>query len=169
MIKRITCIFLILVLTCCLFGCNKKEIHDPINFYYRAKEIAYGTDNGVIFCEVRDKFGYAEDYVYLINYYLQGPIYGECFSPFPAGTTLVQLELVKDKAIVTLSSHISLLHGAELSIACTCLAKTVHEITSMKYVQISSEGDLLDGEAFILFENDAYVTTDTFEPSPTEA
>ena len=164
--KRTLCFLFLVIILFTLFGCNDDEIREPITFYYRTKDIQFGTSSDVIAHEIRDQFGHKDDFTYLINEYLQGPKTDACISPFPAGTMLIRLELVKDKAIITLSSHISLLTGPELSIAATCIAKTVHEMTNMKYVQIASEGDLLDGEPYILIECNAYLTSDEFIPSP---
>jgi spore germination protein GerM len=160
---------MIIALLCTLGACagKKRELISPVNFYYRSTSDSYGTQTDVICFEQRESFGHEEDYAYLINSYLQGPTTEKQVSPFPAGTTLVSLDLVKDKVIVVLSSHISLLSGAELSIACTCLAKTLHEMTGMKGVQISSQGDLLDGMEFITIGIDDYDLVDSF--TPTEA
>ena len=162
--KRTTSIFLIAVLliTFVCTGCDRHDkIREPIYFYYRTDNIEYGTDSGVITIEIRDGSGHMDDYVYLTNMYLGGPVTKGCYSPFPAGTTLIRLDLLKDTALVILSSHISLLSGAELSIACTCLARTLLEMTDMKAVQIVADGDLLDGKESITIRIDDFVTNDS--------
>ena len=132
----------------------------PINDYYRAKEIQYNSPNGVIRTEIRESFGHEEDYAYLVQQYLGGPISLDCISPFPAGTTLEHIDFLKDKVLITLSSHISLLSGAELTVACTCLAQTLLEMTGMKEVRISSKDDLLDGKEYISIAADDVAFTD---------
>ena len=169
--KKLLCVLMTLILLMTLGACGAKKdalIH-PVNFYYRSTADSYGGREDVITFEQRESFGHEEDYIYLINYYLQGPTTEKQISPFPAGTTLVSLDLVKDKVIVVLSSHISLISGAELSIACTCLARTLHEITGMKGVQISSQGDLLDGKESITINIDDYVLVDSHIPTETTA
>lgn len=165
--KKILSLLMVLALVCTLSACagKKRELISPVNFYYRSTSESYGTQSDIICFEQRESFGHEEDYAYLINNYLQGPTTGEQISPFPAGTTLISLDLVKDKVIVVLSSHISLLSGAELSIACTCLARTLHEMTGMKGVQISSQGDLLDGMESITISIDDYVLVDSYIPT----
>lgn len=167
MMKKLFCLILAAALMLSLCCCTERGEApiDPIRYYYRSRDIQYGTDEDVIAFEIRDRFGHEEDYVYLINDYLKGPQTEKCFSPFPAGTTLVQLDLVKDKVLVVLSSHISLLEGAELSVACTCLARTLHEMTGMKLVQISSDGDLMDGEPYVVIKKDDFATRDDYSPT----
>ena len=169
--KKILSFMIISALLLTLGACGSKrdKLIVPVKFYYRTTTTSYGTEADVIGYELREGFGHEEDYTYLINYYLQGPTTADRISPFPAGTTLVSLDLVKDKVIVVLSSHISLLSGAELSIACTCLAKTLHEMTGMKGVQISSQGDLLDGMESVTINMDDYVLVDTYTPTDTTA
>lgn len=164
--KKILCLLLSILLTVSISACRKKQDKpvEPINYYYRTRQLQYGTSQDVISAEVRDQFGHSEDYVYLINDYLLGPKTETCISPFPAGTNLIQLELVKNKAIVILSAHITLLTGAELTIACTCLARTVQEMTGMKSVQISTERDLLDGEIAVIIYEDDFVLEDDYIP-----
>ena len=116
--------------------------------------------------EPRESFGHEEDYTYLVEQYLGGPISSECISPFPAGTSLEQLDFLKDKVLITLSSHISLLSGSELTIACTCLAKTLLEMTDMKEIRISSKDDLLDGKEYIVIAADDIVLTDSYPNLP---
>lgn len=162
--KRILCILLALIIMLPLSACgdNRKELRAPVNFYYRTREVEIGSEAGVISAEQRESFGHSDDYVYLTEIYLNGPTSGKCISPFPAGTTLEYLDFTQDKVLVELSSHISLLSGAELTIACVCLTKTLSELTGMKSVQITSKGDLLDGKESLTFSvNDFQLEDDT--------
>lgn len=160
--KRILCILLTLVIMFPLSACgdNRKELRAPVNFYYRTREVEFGSGEGVISAEQRESFGHSDDYVYLTEIYLNGPTTGKCISPFPAGTTLEHLDFTQDKVLVELSSHISLLSGAELTIACVCLTKTLSELTGMKSVQITSKGDLLEGKESLTFSADGYQLED---------
>jgi hypothetical protein len=117
--KRLLCIALVLLTLFSLTACSQDHADPrvPVTFYYRTRE--YGLEKGqqVISAEEREAFGHREDYVYLVDMYLQGPTTQNCISPFPAGTTLEQLDLMTDKVLIQLSSHISLISGAELTIA----------------------------------------------------
>ncbi len=149
--KKIICSLLAMLMVFPLTGCTnkKKEIKAPVTFYYRTREIELGIDESVISSEQRESYGHTEDYIYITEMYLNGPTTGKCISPFPAGTKLDSLDFVQDKVLVVLSSHISLLSGAELSLACVCLSKTLLELTGKKSVQIRASGDLLDGKESI--------------------
>lgn len=166
--KRIMVLFLIAILVIPLFACTgqSKDLRSPVAFYYRTRDVSFDTDAGIISCEYRDGFGHEEDYVYLVEQYLNGPVSENCISPFPAGTTLVQLDFITNKVLIVLSSHISLLSGPELTIACTCLAKTVLEMTGMKEVKISSDGDLLNGNESITISMDDISFTDDYTVIP---
>ncbi|MBR4864183.1 MAG: GerMN domain-containing protein [Oscillospiraceae bacterium] len=149
--KRPFCFLLVLLMLFSLAACSQghADPRDPVTFYYRARE--YGLEKGekVISSEPREAFGHREDYVYLVDMYLQGPTTQNCISPFPAGTTLEQLDFMSDTALIQLSSHISLISGVDLTIACVCLGKTVCQMTGMKSARISAKGDLLDGQEYI--------------------
>ena len=67
---------------------------------------------------------------------------------------------MNDTVLIELSSHISLISGTELTIACVCLAKTVFQMTGMKAVRISAKGDLLDGQPFITISEKDFLLLD---------
>ncbi len=152
--KRIVCI--VLIFTTFLLACSCKRqnvaLKEPVNFYYKASHVQYDTGENVIASEQWEAFGHTEDYIYLIEQYLIGPKSAKCISPFPAGTTVEQLDLLKNKVIIVVSSQLSHLSGYELTIACTCLAKTAAEMTGVKKVQIISKDSLLDGQESMTFD-----------------
>ena len=166
--KRIICLILCLLLCYPFMGCTAKEeaLHSPVNFYYRTKTVKYNSDQGVIAPEVRESYGHEEDIAYLMEQYLNGPTGGKCISPFPAGTQVVQVDVMKNKVVIVLTSHISLLSGSELYIACTCLARTLLELTDVKEVQIISKDDLLDGKDSITIGADSFMLSDNFTINP---
>lgn len=165
--KRLFITALVISLLCSLCACsgNSREPEAPVNFYYRTREIHYGTSDGVIAAEVRDSYGHTEDYAYLVEQYLNGPRTSDCVSPFPEGTALVQIDLIGNKVFIVLSSHLSALTGSDLTIACTCLARTVLEITGAKFIQISAENTLLDGESAITIRANSFVFQDDYTGS----
>lgn len=159
--KRFLCVLLAVLIAISMCACGEpSQVHKaPVNFYYRSRQIELDSGSSIFSAEKRESFGHQEDYVYLIEEYLRGPTTEKCISPFPAGTTLEQLDLVKDKVLIELSSHISLISGSELSIACVCLARTLSEMTGMKSVRISAKDDLIDGKDFITITEDDYLFT----------
>ena len=162
--KKSICVILCLLLIISVSGCSSapQKIREPVTYYYRIRNIEYDAPNGIICAEVREAYGNANNYTYLVEQYLRGPLDGSYTSPFPAGTTLVHLDFLKDTVLVVLSSHISLLSGSDLSIASTCLAKTVLEMTGMKEVKISSQGDLLNGQESITISLNDFVMVDDY-------
>ena len=163
--KKIFCFILVLVLLIPLAACSQAHVDPrvPVTFYYRARE--YGLEKGetVVISEAREAFGHREDYQYLVEMYLQGPTTQNCISPFPAGTTLEQLDLMTDKTLIQLSSHISLISGVDLTLACICLAKTVCQMTGTKSVRISAKGDLLDGQEYITITEEDFRLLDNWD------
>ena len=164
--KRIVCIILIFTTLLLACSCAKQNLRlkEPVDFYYKARHIQYDTAENVISSEQREGFGHTDDYKHLIEQYLYGPRSAKCISPFPAGTTLEQLDLLKNKTIIVVSSHLSLLSGYELTIACTCMAKTVAEITDVEKVQIISKDSLLDGQESITLDTDDLIFEDIYIP-----
>ncbi len=160
--KKILCVFLPLLLLLSLVSCAQGHADPrvPVTFYYRTREFGVEKGEKVISSEAREGFGHREDYIYLVDMYLRGPVTEKCISPFPAGTTLEQLDLMNDTVLIELSSHISLISGTELTIACVCLAKTVSQMTGMKAVRISAKGDLLDGQPFITISEKDFLLLD---------
>ncbi len=161
------CIILIAVLLFTLSACSnqRREIHEPVNYYYLSTNPQLQSGGSMISCEIRDKFGHTNDYTYLLEDYLLGPKSAESVSPFPAGTGLIHFDLVKDTALVNLTSHLALLKGHKLTMACACLGRTVLEITGMKSVQISAQGELLDGKEYISITSSNLALIDSYVSS----
>lgn len=160
--KRLVIFLLITASLLCLCSCGSKtvEVIEPVNFYYRTVPTEYGADASIIAAEVREAHGYTNNYRYLIEQYLNGPKTYDCISPFPAGTTMEEFSMSGSKAQIMLSTHMSLLSGSELMLACACLTRTVCELTGVKAVQISSEGGMLNNEASITLTTDSFTYFD---------
>lgn len=164
--KRIVCIVLLLTTVLIARSCTKQNLalKEPVNFYYKARHIQYDDAENVITSEQWDSFGHTEDYKYLMEQYLDGPRSAKCISPFPTGTSVEQLNLLKNKVVIVVSSHLSHLSGYELTIACTCLAKTAAEITGVEKVQILSQDSLLNGQESITLDTKDLVFKDVYIP-----
>ena len=156
--------FLILAIALCLtlVGCNDNpDVQTPVTFYYQASTIDYENPNGILASEIRDATNHEKDYVYLVEQYLKGPQTPECTFPFPEGTTLESLDVLTGKINVVLSEEIAQLTDHKLTIACTCLSKTLLELTGMDAVTISAKGTLIDGApSFTITKNDVTLTDD---------
>lgn len=125
------------------------EIVVPISYYYRTAKNEYGIQSDVITAEIRDANKHDDDYQYLIEQYLMGPQTSDCVSPFPAGTTLQDLDVSVSAVQIVLSPHMTTIVGSELMVACTCLAKTVFELTGRSEIQISVENRLINNQESI--------------------
>lgn len=159
--KRFMCTLLASILIAMLCACNSaQQIEVPVNYYYRTRQVQYNSDTGVISAEIREAKGSKENYHHLIEQYLNGPKSNHYISPFPAGTTLEELNVDNNRVQIVLSPHMALLSGSELMIACICLARTLLEMTGVKYVQISAENSLLNNEQSITLSSDSFVLID---------
>lgn len=157
--KRIISVLLTLACLIALSGCNSdaEDIKNPVTYYYQTAKINYNSANGMIATEVREASGHIEEYAYLIEQYLNGPRNTDCISPFPAGITLVEFELATNKAMLTLSPHITTLSGAELMFACVCLTKTISEMTGVRSVQIATVDGTINGNSTITLTPNSFV------------
>lgn len=165
--KRALALICTVILMFAASGCSTRSqlVTEPVNFYYRTVEIQYGEPDGVIIAEQRSQVEYAGDFEQLISVYLKGPREDNHISPFPAGIYLVQLILGADRVYIKLSSHLSMLTGADLMIACACLSKTILEMTGVASIEISVESGLLDNQSYLVFTEADFSFLDTYADS----
>ena len=140
--KRLLCLLLIAAAMLSLAGCGTSPADDSVTFFY-ARPMAdyrYGEPDGVIASEYRDAAGHMDDLEYLLSLYLHGPVDESLISPFPAGTQLEQLSWKESILTIQLSSGLSSLQGSDLTLACTCIAKTCFELTEATVVIVTTHG-----------------------------
>lgn len=156
--KRIICCFLVFTYLFMFPSCGYKNepVEVPVNYYYRIPKTEYGDQATLIVPEIREAKGHIQDYRYLIEQYLNGPRTYDCISPFPAGTTLEELDVDKSKAYIVLSPHIATLSGYELMLAFACMTKTVLEMTGVHTIQISTSSGTLNGKDSITLTADSF-------------
>ncbi len=156
--KRIRSILAILLTILLLSGCTGNTSVYPqsdITFYYKNVEFDYGSSDGVIAVELRDPRDCGNTYEEILECYLAGPKESGHISPFPAGITLEGFTTGRDRAYLTLSNHLSMLEGTDLSVACACLTRTVLGMTGLHSIEISVEHGSIGGESYVVFiEND---------------
>ncbi len=143
--KKTLCILLILILVLSQTACGKndKQIVAPVNFYFPLANTAYGTQSGVIGVEQFDSKDHETDYSYLLRRYFEGP-QSETLNTFlPKGTELISFYDFDGKVQIILSSQISQLSEADLTVACACITRTVMELTDADSVQISANDNSL--------------------------
>lgn len=152
--KRLLCILMTAVLLLPLAGCipQKNEIQNPVTFYYRKSDPAYGDDDSIIASELRDAGSSTGDAAAVIARYLQGPESPELSRTFPQGVTLVSLRTEDGVAHIVLDDSFSALTGINLTVACACLTMTVCELTGAASARIRTETTLLDENRVITME-----------------
>ncbi len=138
MLRFLLLVCLLLSLGACSFD---DPIENPVEFYYprRADAYLYGSSDGVITGETRDVGG-AGDLKYLLTLYLQGPLDEFLVSPFPSGSTLLDVRTDAREITLILDAHFATLSGLDQTIACVCLARTCFGYTDAQSVRIIAGG-----------------------------
>ena len=149
--KQRISIILIISLLLCLYGCAKdaSPAKIPVNFYYLAKDISYNGKSEIL-------------------QYLKGPVSDTLRSPFPAHVRVTRYATTANMAILELSTEFAQLTGIDLTVACSCLNRTLFDLTQLERVMISVTDAQLDGQASITFDlNDIYfVDTPSSDETP---
>lgn len=149
---------LLLILMLCL-GCSKHyKYKAPVSLYYPNAEITFGHDSGVISAETRESKDLSTEEI--IRLYLAGPLDPIHNSPFPKDTALITMQTENESVTITLSDAYASLSGYSLTIANSCLAKTVMELTNLDRVIICCETKSIGGEARIELTMDDIIWVD---------
>lgn len=160
--KKILFLFLALsiFLTCTACHQEPEETQSTVTVFYRASDIQYGTEEGVIAPCQLNAAGHESDTVYLLDVYFSKILSEEYITTFPRSTRVVSLNLDGLTAKIVLSNEFSSLTGLNLSIACACLTQTIISLTGCQEVIISAESAKLDGNNFITLTRDSYLLLD---------
>ena len=162
--KRVLIVLLLLGLVLSCWACSEKQ---SVTFYYVREEPAYlfGTENAVIVGENRDSASNIQNLHSLLILYLHGPLNENFQSPFPRGTSLVAVQPEGDQLTIRLSSIASAMKGADLTLACACLAKTCFDATDAETVTIIATGF---GNISVTMTRDSLLLIDDAVPVPDE-
>lgn len=149
--KKAVCILICLAMLFLMTGCSQADVQsaNTVHFYYIHNELEYGTESGVVAPTVIDVQYDESDYQLLLEKYLNGPTNHELISPFPAGITLEDFQIVGEKALLVLSPHMGTLTGSSMTVALACLTRTVIEMTGVNAVQIRIENQQINGADII--------------------
>lgn len=159
--RRRIILSLIIICIFCTVGCSKgNNIEVPTNFYYCTTSIVYNDPNGVISPEVREAKSPGEDLTGTLNLYLQGPKSSNYYNPFPENTVVEAIMWDNSTLIITVSAQYNQLSGLDLTLASSCLAKTVMELTGQQAVKIQCAEGLLDGNPSITLTKDSLLLVD---------
>ena len=165
--KRWTSLLLIFAFLLAASGCRRKAAppKTPVTFYYPAVKTVYDGKTAVIHPEIRDGTGYEADIEGLLALYLQGPASETLRSPFPSQLTLIRYSTTSNTASVVLSSEFAQLTGIDLTLACTCIANTLFDLTQLERLQIFATNSQLDGQTSITLARDDIYYLDNIAPT----
>lgn len=135
--KRLLCIFLSVLMLLTLTGCSYGDM-DGYRFYYRRRELQFGTEDGVIRAEARDIDGHKGDFSYLIALYFSGPLDEELVSPFHPSTRLLSVRQEEEHLIIQLTDSGIAIPDSEFSLACACLSFTCMENPGITAVTVEN-------------------------------
>ena len=147
-------IFSILILICLLFSltaCRQESdpVVEPANFYYRNSDIAFGAEDGLISVYVAETKDLNGKIIDILNLYVKGPYDSRHKFTFPSGTTVLRCNVSGDTTFIMVSNEFARLTGIDLTVACTCLAKTVMDLTGTDKITISASDVPLEGNTSI--------------------
>ena len=154
--KRLIALLLLISLCLSLAACSSRE---TVTYYYVRSEqdYIYGSAEGVMVGESREAAGHVDDLRYLLILYFHGPISENLKSPFPSGTTMETVARDGDHLDIRLSGIVSLMEGADLTLACACLARTCFGLTDVQTVTIHAQGF---GSVSMTLERDSLLLVD---------
>ncbi len=155
----------ILLLNLCACQADKPDYQQPVQLYYRTVPRENGVSDSVIDAITIEGAGYAADHSAILNEYLKGTGEPGFQTTFPASTKLLSMEILDGTACLQLNASLARLTGAELTIACACIAKTTMELTGAAAVCIRASGETLDGAEEILMTETSLILEDLYTPS----
>ena len=137
--KKWTCLLLAVAMILSLAACSE-SLKDPGNFYYRRIDTQYLGTDGVIAPESRELSGLRGDYQAMLEAYFRGPLSSDLDAPFPRDTQLLGWSFEDGQFQIQLNEAFAQLSGIELTVACSCIARTFLELTEASTVRIQAGG-----------------------------
>lgn len=139
--KRFISILCVLASVLACIGCSsaKKAIKKPVNFYYLTNPENYQAN--AITPEVRESSNYDDDFLGLMQIYVNGPLTGQHINPFPKGTAVENITLNNVTAEIVLNDSFAELSNVEMTSACACLTMTILELTGRHRLIITALND----------------------------
>ena len=136
--KRLLLILVVLLFLLPVCGCKKsaETISNPANFYYRSSSTEFFTDDSVIKPEIRETQQCGENILNIINLYFQGPISDDYTTPFPQELVALEVEQNNESLLIKLNDSFANLNGVDRTLACSCILKTVADLTNCSTVEL---------------------------------
>ena len=158
--KKLIACLLIFNLLLPFSGCAKSKVQVPGTFYYRRSEITYGGSDGVIAAEIRELSGMKGNLNAILTEYLKGPQTFGLESPFPRDTKVEHWSLDNGTLLLTMSQSFAAISGVELTIACTCITRTMLELLDITQVQFQVPEGLLGGARMLTYSSELISLSD---------
>lgn len=160
--KRMIALLLLLSLFLpgCSAGTDKDSMTPPLRFYYKPADVEADFGMGAVPFEYRDMGTHGEDYTWVLERYLKGPLSSDLAAPFQITTTLEDLTLEDGCLYLTLSKSFADLTDIDLTVACACITLTCLEFREVSSVSIRVEGELLGGRREMVMSRDSLLTVD---------
>lgn len=158
--KRVICIILA-ALSLAISGCKKDDVTfiKPTNFYYLNSEVDFGVENAVIGYEIRETDSVI-DLITFMDIYLDGPISEQLRRNFHKQTEVSQIYVADGGVYVRFNNFLAMRTGVDLTLTCACIALTLLDYTGADFVQISTEGALLEDSESITITRDDLLLLD---------
>ena len=162
------------ILLCLLFlfvcvGCTPRQnLQKPVIFYYCLNDIDHIEERAVFGTEKREGASFTGDISALINTYLQGPESDELYSPFPEGSRVTNIEHEGNVLTLYLSREFNNLPLEKLSLAVSCMVRTVYDNSTFLVIVLKPDGAFVDGSTYKTYTADSflYADEDTVYSSP---
>lgn len=152
--KRLISLLLCAAMALSLCACTQHYPEKSGKFYYRRIQPSYGTEDGIITPEIRKFPLMNNDFSQMLDSYFSGPESRNLESPFPRNTSVVSWEIQDEVLSLTLSEPFAALSGVDLTVACSCIARTMLENLPIEEVSIHVMSKTLNGQDHISLRPD---------------
>lgn len=138
--KRLFAWILVAALIAGFAGCaaNRDDRVNPISFFYKNREVSFGSEYGVIYPLAVDLDDRGIAISELISRYLEGPDEEFLECPFPPGTVLTECTWIDGLLTIVLSDEFQTLSVLDTTVAMACLTMTMTQVEGVDAVLIQT-------------------------------
>ena len=157
---------LLLALALLFVGCSS-SINDSNSeyFYYYQASALYDNTEKIIYAQPISTGIKEMSLKEITSKYLQGPTLENVDPPFTKDTVIVEITEEADNLTIVLSNDCSAMQQLELSLAGSCLAKTLFQFTQAQSITIQSEDGFSYIEKDLTFTRSNILTEDELVPT----
>ncbi len=160
--KRLTLLLIPVLLLC---GCAGPQSNtESVYFYYYNVSALYDNTEDVIYAQPIYADMNAMALKDIVSKYLQGTASENMDIPFAAGTTVIEIKEATDALTVILSGECSGVQQLELTLAGSCLARTLFQFTQVQSITVQSEDGFSYAENDLTFTRSNILTADDLIP-----